>query len=72
MSSLNTVMGMLLLFSKIWLPLCSQFIHCGYLLFKFTLVSGGCAHAEVQYEQNRKISACGEDICEELSENLQN
>ena len=60
MCSLYGVIGMPLLFSKIWRPLCSLFDQHGYFLFfKFTLASGVFARAGVERERDSKTSERG-------------
>ena len=72
MRSLYGVIGMPLLFSKIWRPLCSLFVRHGcFLFFKFTLATGVFSRAGVERDRHSKTSESGVDICEENSEKIQ-
>ena len=64
MRSFHGAIGMSLLFSKIWRPLCSLFDRHGcFLFFKFSLASGVFARAGVERERYSKTSESGVDIC---------
>ena len=64
MRSLYGVIGMPLLFSKIWRPLCSLVGRHGcFLFFKFTLAGGVFARAGVERELYSKTFEHGFDIC---------
>ena len=63
------VIGVPLLFSKIWRPLCGLFVRHGcFLIFKFTLATGVFARAGIERDRYSKTSESGVDICEENSE----
>ena len=73
MPSLYSVIGMPILFSKIWRPLCSLFVRHGcFLFFKFTLATGVFACAGVKHDPCSKTSESGVDISGENSEKIQN
>ena len=70
-ASVNHVIGMPLLYSKIWRPLCSLFVRHGcffFFFFKFTLATG----VLLVLDRYSKISESGVDICEENSEKYRN
>ena len=73
MRSFYGVIGMPLLFSKIWRPPCSLFVRHGcFLSFKFTLATAVFACAGVRHDRCSKTSESGVDISGENSEKIQN